>query len=251
MAKRTHRSKSSARSTQGIICTGGEIEKYHDKLSNEMSQALDDLFIIRSALSGGSWRDAAGEENAPVVVPFSIVRGAATQVGGRSQPDFVMKIPTGADPTLLTWWIGWREEWDSVGGGNFAFRSTSIKFFCGGTHAAGPDELVFRAEWGPFELGRVGGNAAHPHWHAHRDVEAEVIQAEGDVTTTKRLWMTVRGFHLPMGGWTHGEDEPTRCWQVDQIISKPDDFRIWAIRTLRYFQTQLQCVKQVKQEQGV
>lgn len=173
----------------------------------------------------------------PARIGFSIVSGIVTTASDRSQQDYVLRIPTlPTVETELGWWLSWFEEWETVtdSPSEVTLRSSSLGFYWGSRHAVAPEGLVFRAEWGPFELGLIqSGNAAHPHWHAHHDVICENAQG-GSISVVK-----LHGFHLPMGGWTHSAVEPATCWQFAPLDSGASILRDWAVRTIRYFQTQL------------
>jgi hypothetical protein len=223
---------------RAIRCAKSDVNKYHQALSASAAAALGAPFQIRPVGFNGDWRKVGRGKKIPSRIGFSLVSGVVTSAAHRSQPDYVLKIPTlPSGETTLGWWLSWFEEWETVTGASseVTLRSASFGFFCGNRYAAEPEELVFRAEWGPFNLGIIqNGNAAHPHWHAHHEVICENAQGGGQSV------VKLHGFHLPMGGWTHSAIEPAACWQF--APPKPDDpsiLREWAVRTMGYFKTQM------------
>jgi hypothetical protein len=199
--------------------------------------ALGTGFPIRPNMTG-DWTKAGSRSGLPTRINFSLVSGVPTSAAGRSQQSYVVRLPSLPDvQTTLGWWLSWFEEWETVpdSRSEVTLRSSSLSFYWSSLHAVEPEGLAFRAEWGPFDAGIIqNGHAAHPHWHAHHDVLCPNPQGGDD-----RLFIQLHGFHLPMGGWTHSNVEPAACWQFLPTDSGPSVLREWAVRTIRYFQTQL------------
>lgn len=223
---------------RAIRCAKGDVNSYHQAFSLSATAALGTPFTIRAVNMVGDWMKVGSGSALPARIGFSLVSGVVTGAAGRSQHDYVLKLPAlpGVE-TTLSWWLSWFEEWETVtdSRSEVTLRSSSLGFYWGSRHAVQPDELAFRAEWGPFDSGIVqNGHAAHPHWHAYHDAICASPQG-GELSIVVHL----HGFHLPMAGWTHSPVEPATCWQFAPPDSNPSILRDWAIRTIRYFQTQL------------
>ena len=223
---------------RAIRCSKSEVNAYHQALSASAAATLGTEFQIRAVNMTGDWTKAGSRSALPARIPFSLVSGVVTIVAGRTQQNYVLSLPPlpGVE-TTLGWWLSWFEEWETVtdSRSEVTLRSSSLNFYWSSRHAVAPEGLAFRAEWGPFDSGIVqNGHAAHPHWHAHLDAICAGPKGSGDVSV-----VNLHGFHLPMGGWTHSTVEPAACWQFAPPDSDPSILHDWAVRTIRYFQSQL------------
>ena len=143
-------------------------------------------------------------------------------------PAFVMRVATDDDGND-EYWVSWYEKW-TAGNGSLSLNSVGWTFFVG---LEGLRVPLLRAEWGdePKE-------AAQPHWHFDKPVEADALLADelGD-----RLVLAEYSFgdiHCGMAGWRNKPENPWRHANID-----PHALAHWASQVLSYTVGELQRIR--------
>ncbi|MHC5537076.1 hypothetical protein ACYOEI_02430 [Singulisphaera rosea] len=145
------------------------------------------------------------------------------------------------------------------GDGKFNLVGLSWTFYWGVLYR--PRKAILRAEWDSLHY--RSPRAGQPHWHIDPDLlvdsyhllpaEAPPAQAEGDlielpaeeepglveiVEPSGMQELSLKGMHLAMGGWNHGEAHPN--WWRCSLPEKWNEITKWAERTLVYAKEQFE-----------
>jgi hypothetical protein len=193
-------------------CSADSIEHFHENLERALASELPTEPDIVPP---------EGFENWPT-------RGLGLEVTFGFQPSKPFCVASGKHPTILlpltegdykrVGLVGWREEWKSLGQGNFRLIGLAWSFHWGTAVDHGSRRLLFRAEWD--NRAQRGEQAPQPHWHAGPAAVEEIAFVEK--------------FHFGMAGWNVAAGtHPWEYWQLPTCDSEPRDAICWAVRVLQ------------------
>ena len=155
-------------------------------------------------------------------------------------------------------WAGWFEKWRCIDQDEFDLEAAAWTLYWGYADDERKAQIL-RAEWDQlYRIDRTTSNAGHPHWHVDASIPlTQANYAEGrvalvEISDPTPTQIAIERLHLAMGGWNNNPaprpgrpqdgDIVPRCWQ-HEFRGSCDDLIAWAIRTLRYLQTQAQYLR--------
>jgi hypothetical protein len=143
-------------------------------------------------------------------------------------------------------WVGWLEKWRCIDQDEFDLEAAAWTLYWGYSDDERKAQIL-RAEWDQlYRIDRTASNAGHPHWHVDASIPltranyAKGRKALQEISDTPPRAIAIERLHLAMGGWQNNPGEAAiipRCWQ-HEFRGSCDDLADWAVRTLRYLQTQ-------------
>jgi len=225
-----------------------DIQRLHGLIASDLQGPLNQTIEIKQ-LQPHCWQRA----RAGVDVPFYLVGDRRLQEFASGTPILPM-FPAHMGQTVTELatvepgpWVAWSDKWTKQQDDSFLLLSAGWTLFWG--EAGGRKAKILRAEWDGRSFRDGGGaEAAQPHWNvdpplwlqdpgagSRRAGELQELQPSG-VPFALQSRLSIQRVHLAMGGWNHSDSHP-ECWQMD-FTEDETGLRGWAVRTLRYLQSQ-------------
>jgi len=164
--------------------------------------------------------------------------------GGRCSV-FALHPNYAGDALSSRYWVSWFEDWRvKEAKKEWALCTAGWSVFVGPPNQQ--KQQLIRAEWDQLPIAG-SPHTGQPHWHVDRfprldtaayDSAAVAVPNEPSLVLANAADGTseLAGLHLAMGTWNEGLDHP-QCWQ--RSVRIPDDAVAWAVRTLKYLQSEL------------